>query len=348
MLPVNKESESCLKIHSESGCLKMKKTDELLQLLQEGVQKIQDGKEYKKYLKLLSSFPEYSSRNTLLIFQQCPQASYVAGYQTWKNQFGRQVRKGEKAIRIFAPYTYKVQDVDNEKGDETRIGFRSISVFDISQTEGSPLPSLVNDKMLCENVPHFKELFDGISKVSDYSTIIEEMNDERNGFCRYWDHSIHIRKGMPQLQTIKTLLHETAHSLLHDPYQESESEFQDYVLEHARLREIEAESVAYVVCSHFHLDCHEYSFSYIAGWKQQEKFFEESLERIRKTAENLIEKIYESLPMDSVYCIDHEQLSEIRTSSLIPISNLKAPRYSSRLAAGSKISAFHNSYGGKL
>lgn len=81
-----------------------------------------------------------------------------------ENQFGRQVRKGEKAIRIFAPYTYKVQDVDNEKGDETRIGFRSISVFDISQTEGSPLPSLVNDKMLCENVPHFKELLMGFQK----------------------------------------------------------------------------------------------------------------------------------------------------------------------------------------
>ena len=305
---------------------KMKKTDELVKMLQDGVREIQDSDNYRKYLKIMSSFPEYSSRNTLLIFQQCPNASYVAGYQTWKNRYGRQVRKGEKAIRILAPYTYKSAAADADEANEMRTGFRKISVFDISQTDGKPLPELIEPDSLNQDVTHYQELFDGIRSAAGFEMIFDDMESGRKGACRYWDQTIRIQKDMPQLQTIKTMVHETAHSILHDPYLSEESEFQNFVLENATIREIEAESVAFVVCSHFGLDCSEYSFPYVAGWKQQSEFFEESLSRIQKTADHMITEIRKHLPESSAW-MDAEQLSQIGSRYLIPHSGCSMIRF---------------------
>lgn len=269
-------------------------TKELLTLLQEGVNRIQESSEYQTYLKTMACFPNYSANNTLLIYSQCPNATLVAGYSTWKNRFKRHVRKGEKAIRIFAPYTYEVRESDSETS--TRTGFRAAYVFDISQTEGESLPMPVLPAELESEVSRYEKILEALELVSRYPVSFQELPEGINGTCCYWDELIKIRKQMPQLQTIKTLIHEMAHAWLHNPYDlEEGTEFERYVLASHGLREMEAESTAFVVCMHLGLDCSEYSFPYIAGWKRKEKFFEKSLDRIQKTSEKMIEKIDRNL-----------------------------------------------------
>lgn len=295
-----------------------------MQMLQDGVKKIQESEEYRRYLKIMSSFPEYSSRNILLIFQQCPQATFVAGYQTWKNRFHRQVRRGEKAIRIFAPHICSNAECDEEQ-TERRIGFHTISVFDVSQTEGEPLPSFMKIHSLEGEVEMYDELFEAICESGTFEVVFDELEEDQSGCCRYWDGVIRLKKGMSQLQTIKTLIHETAHSILHNPYSHAESEFAGYVLENANAREMEAESVAFVVCSHFGLNCSEYSFSYVACWKQNEQFFEQSLRRIQKTADDLILSISEKLfPEEPEDCCRISALSS--SASLVPPAGRKSVR----------------------
>lgn len=261
-----------------------------MQMLQEGVRSIQDSRNYRSYLKTMASFPSYSPSNTLLIYSQCPEATLVAGYQTWKNRYGRFVRKGEKAIRIFAPYTYRTKERDDQDAlvSGTKIGFRAISVFDISQTEGKELPEIISERSLEKSVEAYDQIFEIMRKELEFEIRFERLEEGVKGCCRYWENTIRIQKDMPQLQTVKTLFHEGAHSVLHNPYGEISDEFAEFVLENPNIREMEAESVAYVVCAWLNLDCSEYSFPYVACWKKEDKFFEKSLRRIQRTAEKFI------------------------------------------------------------
>lgn len=231
--------------------------------IEQGVDEFFESDKFKDYLSVMGRFHDYSVRNIMLIKQQMQHATRVAGYQTWK-ELGRQVKKGEKGIRIVRPVNVTV-DVPTNEFDENgkRIvekkyvpRFAPASVFDISQTEGKELPSLAQE--LDGDVPGYERLFSAITNISDYRMIIDDIsyNADAKGMCDYTIQTIFIRPGMSQAQTLKTAVHELFHSRVHGG-DGSKSRQQ---------KEIEAEAAAYVVCSHFGLDTGDYSFPYVAAW----------------------------------------------------------------------------------
>lgn len=266
--------------------------EEITQKLEAGVRKIYDSGQYENYLKTMSKFHNYSVNNSILIYMQKPDASHVVGFQTWKNQFNRTVNKGEKGLKIIAPSPFKIKvDVkDPVTGDVTKEeqiipAYRAVSVFDISQTSGEPLPELVHT--LDGSVENYEIMKKSIEYASGQPVIYEPITSGAKGFFKLDDKSIHIKEGMPEAQTIKTLIHETAHSLLHtrDKLKDSPKTSEQ--------KEIEAESVAYVVARHYGIDTGDYSFGYVSGWAGDKacKDLQASMETIRQTANELIQKI---------------------------------------------------------
>lgn len=279
------------------------KVDALMNKLETGIQDFMQSGKYQEYLHTMSKFHNYSFRNCVLIAMQKPDATLVAGYSAWKEKFERQVGRGEKAIRILAPAPYEVT-VDRVKKDdhgktvygadgkpvtetvkEKRMSFRSVSVFDVSQTDGKPLPEIAAE--LDGSVEDFELMLQAIRDTSDAPITIEKFSGSAKGYYDRTNHSIHIQEGMGEMQTVKTALHERAHSILHNDNVEDAAE------KTRETKECEAESVAFVVCDHFGLDTGDYSFPYLASWSSGLDLPEihASLETIQKTADNMISEI---------------------------------------------------------
>lgn len=264
---------------------------EITNKLEEGVKRFANSDEYKEYLQFMAKFYSYSFNNSFLIWLQNPMASLVAGYKTWQTKFKRQVRKGEKGITILAPCPHKYQkevlaeDGTVESKEVSWMGFKAVKVFDISQTDGEEVPSS-GVKELSGNAEGYEEL---MQKLTDYAKIPVEYMDIETGAKGYFspkEKKIVLKSGMSQLQTLKTMIHETAHSKLHgDDGEQSNAD--------RNTMEVQAESVAYTVCSYLGLDTSDYSFGYVTGWStgKEVKELTESMEVIRKTAQEIIEAV---------------------------------------------------------
>lgn len=265
-------------------------TEEITKELERGVKELLASDKYKEYLDVMGRFHEYSVNNSILIFLQMPQATMVAGYQAWQNKFKRQVRKGEKGIRILAPCPHKyTKQIEDENGNKEEhefnwTTFRPVSVFDISQTDGDEIPEICND--LTGNVEGYKELVDKLIAVSPVRVSFEPINGAAKGYFNDAENKIVVKAEMSEEQTVKTLVHEIAHSLLHG--KEGEETEAD-----RNTKEVQAESVAYTVCRMLGLNTDEYSFGYIAGWSagKELKELNQSMETIRKTANKIMEGI---------------------------------------------------------
>ena len=279
------------------------KLKEVTDRLEQGISELFDSERYTDYLRVMSKFPQYSLRNTVLIAMQAPDASYVMGFDAWKDPaIGRHVKANEKGIRIIAPRKAKKQvekiDPDTKKPVLDKDGnpvmeekevvipkFRVVCVYDVAQTEGKELPILADE--LTGNVAQYKDFFAAIEKSSPFAIGFEELSGNRKGGCLYDERRIAINEGMSELQNVKTAIHEIAHATLHDIDKDA-PERPD-----RRTREVEAESIAYAVCQHYGLDTSDYSFGYIAGWSNGRELSElkGSLETIHTTAAKLIETI---------------------------------------------------------
>lgn len=253
------------------------KTEEVMQMLKDGVSRVFSSVEYQRYLTVMSQFPTYSYSNALLIYLQKPDASCVAGYKTWQKKFNRRVRAGEKGIRIIAPMRFKRKE-DEEEQEFLR--FRPASVFDISQTEGDPLPTYGVDE-LQGDVKDYEKLMTILKEISPVPVRVTEISGSAKGYFDRNAEEIVIKEGMSSLQEVKTCLHEITHAMLHAEKNPEKDR---------RTCEVEAESTAFVVCKRLHIDTDEYSFPYIAGWSsgRETKELLQSAETIQKTANDLV------------------------------------------------------------
>ena len=268
--------------------------------LEQGVSDIFQSGQYAAYLTAMSKFHHYSFGNAMLIFMQCPNASHVAGYHDWKRKFGRQVKRGERGITILAPCPYRRREEVEETAPDgstattiqlvQRVGFRTVTVFDVSQTEGKPLPELVHK--LTGGVVDYERITEAISHLSPYPISIEAFPGAAFGCCNFAERRILVQPDMSQVQTIKTMIHEVSHAKLHAPIEDGDGETPPQ-RKRRFVREMEAESVAYVVCQHFGIDTADYSFGYVAGWSSGKEMTElkASLETIQTTAKELITEI---------------------------------------------------------
>jgi antirestriction protein ArdC len=265
-----------------------------------------DLEKYQAYLRTMSHFHHYSVNNQMLIFSQCPHATLVAGYQKWQNQFSRHVLRGEKGISILAPTPYKIK-VEKEKLDpvtklplldadgntiteekEVQIPmFRPVKVFDVSQTDGKPLPERVQSPVaeLTGNVEHYEAFMEALRRVSPVPIEMKPLSNDLDGFFSPSKQSITLRAGMSEVQTVCAAVHEIAHSKLHDYAKQPNSQPKD-----SNTEEIEAESIAYTVCAYFGIETSANSFGYVATWSKDKdvKAFRASLDTIRKTSSELI------------------------------------------------------------
>lgn len=284
---------------------------ELVEKLEDGLKELFESENYKNYLNTMAKFHNYSLNNTMLINQQKPEATLVAGFTSWEKNFERHVKKGEKGIKIIAPapYTLKKEEqlIDlatkkplfNEDGTpkttqvEVKIpAFKVTTVFDVSQTYGKELPTLgVNE--LTQDVTRAKDFMEALKIVSPVPIEFGETKGESKGFYSLSDQSITIKEGMSDAQTIKTMVHEISHAKLHNPEQLKE----EGVSKDRGNIEMEAESVAYIVCQHFGIDTSDYSFGYIAGWSEGKgtEELKESMQTIRDTAGEMINRMENSL-----------------------------------------------------
>ena len=274
-----------------------KKVKSILKKLEEGVKDLFTSEKYKQYLYTMSKFHHYSFNNTILIAMQKPDATLVAGYSAWKQKFHRQVKKGEKGITILAPVKLKEKEEGNskmeaendEKEHKIHLLFRPVSVFDVSQTEGEPLPSLGVDE-LTGNAKGYDAFMQAMSKLSPVPIRFDEIKGGAKGYYHTVDKEIVIKKDMSELQTMKTCVHEVSHALLHD----RDKMKNEGIEKDQQTKEVEAESVAYVVCSYFNLDTgKDYSFPYIGMWSSSKEMNElkASMDTIQKTAAGLIDGI---------------------------------------------------------
>lgn len=290
------------------------KVKEVTERLEAGVRELFESERYQAYLKAMSKFHDYSLNNTLLILMQKPDASLVAGFGKWRDDFERHVKRGEKGIKIFAPAPYTIkkeaEKIDPDTGQpvigadgkpvmeqqEIKIpAFKVVSVFDVSQTDGKEIPDLSVDA-LTGSVEQYEDFWRVLKEVSPVPVELEKIEGGAHGYYSLTDKRIAVDEGMSELQTIKTLIHEIAHAKLHDidlnaPTEEMENH------PNRRTREVEAESIAFTVCQHFGLDTSDYSFGYVAGWSSDKEIKElkASLETIRTTASALITEIEERL-----------------------------------------------------
>lgn len=280
---------------------------EITDRLETGIQELFESERYKAYLTSMAKFHSYSFNNTLLIAMQGGQL--VAGYNKWRDDFHRNVKKGEKAIKILAPAPFKakkeVQKLDAQgrpvmgkdgkpvtEVQEIQVpAFKIVSVFDVSQTEGEPLPSIGVEE-LTGSVERYGEFFKALEQTSPVPIGFEDIPGGSHGYYHLTEKRIAIQEGMSELQTLKTAIHEIAHSKLHAIDPEAPA-IEQADRPDSRTREVQAESVAYAVCQHYGLDTSDYSFGYVAGWSSGKdlKELKASLETIRATAHELITTI---------------------------------------------------------
>ena len=286
------------------------KLKEITDRLEQGIAELFDSERYREYLKVMSKFHNYSFRNTVLIAMQKPDASLVAGFSAWKNNFERNVMKGQKGIKIIAPSPYKIkqemQKIDphtqkpvigkdgkpvTEEKEVTIPAYKVVSVFDVSQTEGKELPDIAVDA-LTGDVEQYSDFFAALEKTSPVPIGFEKIEGGAHGYYHLEDKRIALDEGMSELQTLKTAIHEIAHAKLHDIDLNAPKDEQQPRVDR-RTREVEAESVAYTVCQHYGLDTSDYSFGYVAGWSSGRELAElkSSLETIRSAAADIINSI---------------------------------------------------------
>ena len=278
------------------------KYEQVSKMLEDGIKSVFTSERYINYLKFAEKFHRYSSRNIMLIMLQNPQATAVAGFNDWKNKHHRYVKKGEKGLNILAPAPYKV-NVEVPVYDENhnqivvagkplteqktvqKIAFKVVSVFDVSQTDGEPLPQLA--PKLTAAVESYPDLFSAISNISDFSINFIDIPGSVNGYCDFKNKEIKIDNGMSEAQNIKTLIHEVARSRLHEPNTD--------ITYSAAEKEVQAESIAFIVANHFGIDTSEFSFDYIASWSSGKELTElsASLDIIQKEASAMIQGIEE-------------------------------------------------------
>ena len=295
--------------------------------LEKGIKEVFTSEKYKAYLSTMEKFHSYSFNNSILIYVQKPNASMVAGFKTWQS-LERQVKKGERGIRIFAPRPYKViRDVEAvdpgtgevlldpngkpimEKEERSYVRFIPVKVFDVSQTEGKALPTLTEE--LQGEAQNYEALMAAIKEAAQVPIRFDTWADSKKGYYNLTNQEIVIKSGMSERQTVKTAIHETAHSILHTDKEH---------LKDSATMEVEAESVAFVVCQHFGLDTSDYSFGYLASWSSGKELPElkASLQTIQKTSdgligklEHLMKKYINNLAISQSLTVEAEQLSGI-------------------------------------
>ncbi len=286
------------------------KIKEITDRLEQGIQDLFDSDRFKEYLRVMSKFHDYSFNNTLLIAMQKPDATFVAGYTSWKKDYGRQVVSHAKSIKVLAPSPYKVKrEVDKidpttqkpvigkdgkpvkEETEITVPAFKVVSVFDVSQTEGKELPTIGVDE-LTGDVEQYADFFKATEQASPAPVGFEKIESGAKGYYSQTEKRIAINEGMSELQNLKTLIHEIAHAKLHDIDLNAPAEEQADRPDR-RTREVQAESIAYAVCQHYGLDTSDYSFAYVAKWSSGRELSElkASLKTIRDTAAGLIADI---------------------------------------------------------
>ena len=280
--------------------------DEILKSLEEGIRDYMETDAYKTYLKAVSRFHDYSTNNVMLITMQMPDATLVAGYSTWKNSFHRYVKKGEKGIRIIAPMPVTVEkeqerydeygNVSLEKVKVTIPRFRAVTVFDISQTDGEPLPN-INPKELSAEVSDYGRFLSALERSSRIPVSYIDIEGSAKGYFHTQKDEIYIQKDMGQTQTVKTLIHEMAHSYLHNMDNGG-------ALVPQKTKEVEAESIAFSVCTYFGIDTSEYTFPYVTAWSNEVdmKTLKNSMNTIRDTTSMLIHKIEDNY---REICMEH-------------------------------------------
>lgn len=317
------------------------RVQELTNKLEQGLQDLFNSDSYRNYLSTMSKFHNYSFNNTLLIAMQKPDATLVAGYKAWQKNFERHVNKGEKAIRILAPAPYKIKeerdkivpvtqelllDKDgNPQKEEVEItipAFRAVSVFDLSQTDGKPIPELTAKELLSD-VEGYQDMIRAVEAISPVPIELEEIAGDSKGYYDREAKRIAVQENMSESQTLKTMIHEVAHSKLHS----KEVEQDEQMRKDRNTKEVEAESVAYTVCQHFGVDTSDYSFGYIAGWSsgRDTKELRSSMDTIRRTASELITGIEEQL---QELQRDREVSQEQTKESILLIQNTDLSEFS--------------------
>ena len=300
-----------------------KRADELHQItdkLEKGVKDVFQSDKYKQFLNVMAKFPRYSVNNTMLIMMQRPDAQLCQSFTGWK-QMGRYVKKGEKGISILAPAPYKIEreqiklddkgrpvfDADGEpvkeKVEVTIRAFKVVKTFDLAQTDGKELP-MIGPNELVGSIDGYPKLLQALQEISPVPVSFELIDGGAKGYYNLENKSIVIQDGMSEVQTIKTLLHEMAHQKLHD--KDTVPEAKDIT---RNGKEVEAESVAYVVCQHYGINTSDYSFSYVAGWSEGKETPElkTSLDKIRQTASEFIYQIDQRM---EVLMAEKEQVQE--------------------------------------
>ena len=327
------------------------RVQELTDKLEQGLQDLFNSDSYRNYLSTMSKFHNYSFNNTLLIAMQKPDATLVAGYKAWQKNFERHVNKGEKAIRILAPAPYKIKEerdkIDpvtqellldkdgNPQKEEVEItipAFRAVSVFDVAQTDGKPIPELAAKELLSD-VEGYQDMIRAVEAISPVPIELEEIAGDSKGYYDREAKRIAVQENMSESQTLKTMIHEVAHSKLHS----KEVEQDEQMKKDRNTKEVEAESIAYTVCQHFGIDTSDYSFGYIAGWSsgRDTKELRSSMDTIRRTASELITGIEEQLQelqrnrevsqeqtKESILLIQNTDLSEF---SLLDVYGMDRP-----------------------
>lgn len=314
-----------------------KDMDSIMQSLESGVEELFTSNRYQEFLKTMAKFHNYSFNNTMLIAMQRPDATLVTSYKNWQSM-GRQVRKGEKGITIIAPAPYKkmkekevldenqrpIMGTDGkpktEQVEVTVPHFKAVTVFDIAQTSGEPIQTLAPE-LLTAAVQDFDSFMQAIQKISPVPIRFDEIDGNANGYYHNADKEIVIKKGLSESQTLKTAIHETVHAKLHD-----KEIMESLGVEKDRLtKEVEAESVAYCVCSSFGLDTSDYSFPYIAGWSssREMKEMKASMDVIRKTAGEMIDQLTEELEI----ILEEKQKTELHEKYGILVDALEAAGY---------------------
>lgn len=327
------------------------KVQEITEKLEQGIKELFESEKYKTYLNTMSKFHNYSFNNTMLIAMQKPDATLVAGFKAWQKNFDRHVKKGEKGIRILAPAPYKIKEerdkIDpvtqellldkdgNPQKEEVEItipAFRAVSVFDVAQTDGKPIPELAAKELLSD-VEGYQDMIRAVEAISPVPIELEEIAGDSKGYYDREAKRIAVQENMSEGQTLKTMIHEVAHSKLHS----KEVEQDEQMKKDRNTKEVEAESIAYTVCQHFGVDTSDYSFGYIARWSsgRDTKELRASMDTIRRTASELITGIEEQLQelqrnrevsqeqtKESILLIQNTDLSEF---SLLDVYGMDRP-----------------------